>query len=77
MSPYTKGALFVIRLMAFGLIILGATLAGSSFFYVVARKSAHDSAGGWALKILPLLGGFVLWLKSGAIARKLTEGLDE
>lgn len=77
MSPYTRGALFLIRLIASGLIVLGITLLGSYFFFMVSGKKAEGGALGFILKLLPLLAGALLWIKSHAIAQKLTEDFDE
>ncbi len=77
MSPYTRGALFLIRLIAFGLIVLGFTLLGSYFFYIVSGKKSEGGTIDFLLKLLPLLAGALLFIKSQAIAQKLTENLDE
>ncbi len=75
MNPYTKGALFVIRLIAFGLIVLSAVYLGSYLFYWMAHKKIADGIFLRFLKSLPLIFGLVLLLKARAIAEKLTEDL--
>ena len=76
MNPYTKAALFIIRLAAFAFILFGALPLGADYF---ARRQGKPSAGTiWLfLEIFSVLLGFVLLFKSGAIARKLTEDFDE
>ncbi len=76
MNPYTKAASFVIRLIAFGFILFGALPLGANYF---AHRQHKPSAGiFWiALEILSLLLGLVLLFKSGALAKKLTEDLEE
>lgn len=77
MSPYTKGALFLIRLVAFGLILFSAVLLSSYLFYLVTKKKPEGGTLAFALKGLPLIIGVVLWAKGHKLARKLTEDLDE
>ena len=76
MNPYTKGALFIIRMVAFGFILLGALPLGADYF--VSRQHKPGDGIFWiALEILSVLAGLVLLGKSGAIAKKLTEDFDE
>ena len=76
MNPYTKAALFIIRLIAFAFILFGALPLSADYF---ARR--HNKPSGstlWLfLEIFSLLLGFVLLFKSGAIAKKLTKDFDE
>lgn len=77
MNPYTKAALFLIRLIAFGCILCSLLLLASYAFYLNADKKPDDGMFSLALKTLPLLIGFVLLLKSSAIAKKLTEDFED
>jgi hypothetical protein len=77
MNPYTKAALFLIRMIAFGCILCSLLLLASYVFYLRAEKKPDDGVISLILKTLPLLVGFVLLCKSGAIAKKLTEQFDE
>lgn len=77
MNPYTRAALFLIRLIAFGFILTGALLLGAYFFSLKAGKHPEGGIISLSLKTLPLLVGLVLLFKSYAIARKLTEDFDE
>lgn len=76
MNPYTKAALFIIRLIAFAFILFGALQLGADYF---ASRQNKPSAGTlWLfLKVFSLLLGFVLLFKSSAIAKKLTEDFDD
>lgn len=76
MNPYTKAASFVIRLIAFALILFGALPLGANYF---ASRQHKPSAGiFWiSLEIFSLLAGLVLLFKSGALAKKLTEDFEE
>ena len=76
MNPYTKAALFITRLVAFGFILFGALPLGADYF---ARRQNKPSGGTiWLfLEIVSLLLGLVLLFKSDAIAKKLTEEFDE
>ncbi len=76
MNPYTKAALFIIRLVAFAFILFGALPLGADYF---ARRQGKQGAGTlWLfLEIFSLLLGFVLLFKGGAIAKKLTEDFEE
>jgi len=76
MNPYTKAALFITRLVAFGFILFGALPLGTD--YLSRRQGNPSGSALWLfLEILSLLIGFVLLLKSGAIAKKLTEDFEE
>ena len=76
MSPYTKAALFIIRLVAFAFVLFGALPLGADYF---ARRQHRPAAGTlWLfLEIFSLLLGFVLLFKSREIAKKLTEDFEE
>jgi hypothetical protein len=75
MNPYTKAVLFVLRLVAIGLIIVGVLLCGGDFY--LFEKNRPVSAW-WmlALKGLPILAGVVLSWKARGLAERWTEDLD-
>ncbi len=76
MNPYTKAALFIIRLVAFAFILFGALPLGADYF--ASRQGKPTSGLFWlALEILSLSIGVVLLFRSGAIAKKLTEDFEE
>ena len=77
MNPYFRGAQFVIRLTAGGLIMWSVIEIG---LFVFARILHRTNAGGfwsWCVMVVPLLTGFVLLVKSRSLARKLTEDFDD
>mgnify|MGYP006326496857 CR=1 FL=1 len=76
MNPYTKAALFIVRLVAFAFVLFGALPLGLDYF---ARRQHKPAAGTlWLfLEIFSLLLGVVLLIKSREIAKKLTENFDE
>jgi len=76
MNPYTKAALFIIRLFAFAFILFGALPLGADYF-ARHQNQPRGSTLWLMLEILSLLLGIVLLFKSGAIAKKLTEDFDE
>ena len=74
-SPYAKAVLFVLRLIACGLIILGFGLwAGDLYLYLSHRPISRPVV--LALKGAPVLAGAVLYGKSRAMAVHLTKDLD-
>ena len=76
MNPYTKAALFIIRLIAFAFILFGALQLGADYF--AHRQHKPSSSTLWLfLEIFSLLLGFVLLFKSREIAKKLTKDFDE
>lgn len=76
MNPYRKAALFIIRLVAFAFILFGALQLGADYF--TRRRGQPSAEMIWLiLEILSVLLGIVLLLKSGTIAKKLTEDFDE
>jgi hypothetical protein len=77
MNPYRKAALLLIRMVAFAFILVGLLLLSSYVFYAVGQKKPEGGIIWILLKAIPVLIGLVLLLKSGAIARKLTEDFDE
>jgi hypothetical protein len=76
MNPYTKAAVFLIRLIAFGCILCSLLLLGSNLFLLMTGKKSEDGMLSMALKSLPFIVGLLLLIKSYAIARKLTEDFD-
>jgi hypothetical protein len=74
-SPYAKAALFVIRLIACGLIILGLGLCASDLFLYLSHRPISRPAM-LALKAAPVLAGVALYGKSKAMAIHLTKDLD-
>jgi hypothetical protein len=76
MNPYFKAALFLIRLIAAGFAIFGITLLCSDVFLMLSHKPI-SGPGTLALKLLPLLIGLVLFLKSYALAKRLTRDFEE
>jgi hypothetical protein len=76
MNPYFRAALFLIRLIAAGFCIFSITLLCSDVFLMLSHRPISGSAR-LALKSLPLLIGFVLFLKSYALAKHLTRDFDE
>lgn len=75
MSPYTKAALAVIRLMAGGLVVLSLCLYLPDLFLWLSHQQPH-SVVRLALKAIPLVIGVALYWKSDDIARELTKDLD-
>ena len=76
MNPYFKAALFLIRLIAAGFAICGITLLCSDVFLFLSHKPI-SAPGVLALKLLPLLIGLALFLKSDSLARRLTRDFEE
>jgi hypothetical protein len=75
MSPYAKAALFVIRLIAFGLVILGFGLCSGDLYLHLSHRPI-SGPGLLALKASPALAGLALYVKSKTIALHLTKDLD-
>lgn len=76
MNPYTKAAIFVIRLVAFAFVLFGALPLGANYF--TRGQTTQSGSMIWIfLEIFSLLLGFVLLFKSRDIAKKLTEDFDE
>jgi len=75
LSPYAKAALFVIRLIACGLIILAFGLC-SSDLYLYLSHHPISQPGLVALKASPALVGLVLFAKAKPMAIELTKHLD-
>ena len=77
MNPYTKAALFLLRMIAFGFVLVSVLQLGSLVFYFAGPKKPVIDWVSVGLRSIPLLIGLVLLIKSYAIARKLTEHFDE
>jgi hypothetical protein len=77
MSPYTRAALFVIRMIAFGCILFTVVYFGLYFMATKVNKKPSEGPPSLVLKGMPLLVGLVLWAKSYAIAKRVTEDLDD
>jgi hypothetical protein len=77
-SPYTKAALFVLRLAACGLIIASCGLYATDVFLYLSPQP-HPPVSRpvvLALKAMPALAGAALLGKSRAMAAYLTKDLD-
>ena len=75
MSPYAKAALSVLRLIAFGCIILSLAFYSSDYFLYLSHRPL-PGPGLLALKGAPLLAGLVLYWKGRVLAVRLTRDLD-
>jgi hypothetical protein len=76
MNPYFRAALFLIRLIAAGFGIFGITLLCSDLFLLLSHKPI-SGPGTLALKLLPLLIGLALFVKSHSFAKRLTRDFEE
>lgn len=76
MSPYAKAVQSIIRMVAFGLVVLSACLYSSDVFLYMSRRGALSGTGALALKGLPFLAGVVLFWKSSAMAGRFTKDLE-
>jgi hypothetical protein len=74
-SPYTKAALFVIRLIAFSLVIVSLCLYSTDLFLLLSHRPTRPG-GALALKGLPFVAGLIVFWKSYDLARQLTKDLD-
>ena len=78
LSPYAKAALFVLRLVACGLILLSLGLC-STDVYLYLSPQPHPPISRpavLAFKAVPVLAGAALFGKSKGIALHLTKDLD-
>jgi hypothetical protein len=75
MNPYAKAVQSVLRLIAFGCIILSLALYSSDYFLYLSYRPL-PGRGLLALKGVPLLAGLVLGWKARALAERLTRDLD-
>ena len=74
-SPYAKAALFVIRLLACGLLILGFGLYASDLYLYLSHRAISRTPV-LALKAAPVLAGAALYAKARRLAVHLTKDLD-
>jgi hypothetical protein len=77
MSPYLKAALFVIRLAAFGLILVSALLLAPDGFRLMTNQRAELGGFRLLLSSVPLLVGLLIWMKSYRLAKFFTRDLDD
>jgi hypothetical protein len=75
MSPYAKAALSVLRLIAFGCIILSLAFYSSDYFLYLSHRPLPGRAL-LALKGAPFLAGLVLYWKGRPLAERLTRDLE-
>lgn len=76
MSADTKVVRSILRLVAFGCIIVaGALLAGDLF--LVLSKDAKGRNFALALEVVGMLAGLVLMFKSSSLARRVTQDYYE
>jgi hypothetical protein len=75
MSPYAKAALSVLRLVAFGCIILSLAFYSSDYFLYLSHRPLPSKAM-LALKAAPFLIGIILYLTARPLALRLTRDLE-
>jgi hypothetical protein len=75
MSPYAKAVLFVLRLIACGLIILGFGLYATDLSLHMMHRPISGPAL-LALKAAPVLAGVALLVKAKTMAIHLTKDLE-
>ena len=76
MNPYQQAALFLIRLVASGLMLFGFIYLGLYLFKSFLAKS-EVQIGSCLLSTIPVVIGLVILIKSSAIANRLTRNFDE
>jgi len=78
LSPYAKAALFVLRLVACGLILLSLGLCSTDVYLYLSpfHHRQMSGPGVLALEAVPALAGAALFGKSKRIAIHLTKDLD-
>ena len=77
MNPYWRGAQFLIRLAAAGLIMWSVIEIGLRTFAKILHRAYTGGFWSWFVMVVPLLVGLVLMIKSRSLARKLTEDFDD
>ncbi|MBC8001470.1 MAG: hypothetical protein H7X97_02680 [Opitutaceae bacterium] len=77
MNPYARGAQFVIRLTAGGLIMWSVIEIGFYAFATILHRKYSGGFWSWFIMVVPLLTGLILMVKSRSLARKLTEDFDD
>lgn len=75
MSPYTKAALSVIRMVAAGFLVLSLCLCLPDLFLLLSHRPLPHP-GLLVLKAIPLVIGVVIYWKSDDLAKRLTKDLD-
>ncbi|MDB6055213.1 MAG: hypothetical protein JWN25_2736 [Verrucomicrobiales bacterium] len=78
MNPYTKGAVFILRLSALGLIVISLILLYPNLLAKLAHKKLEGTSVGlfFIIKLLTLLGGSWLLINARKIAKNWTDDLD-
>jgi hypothetical protein len=74
-SPYTKAALSVIRMVAAGFLVLSLCLCLPDLFLLLSHRPLPHP-GLLVLKAIPLVIGVVIYWKSDDLAKRLTKDLD-
>jgi hypothetical protein len=74
-SPYTKAALFLIRLIASAFVLCSLFLYYDDLYLLLSHKPPHR-AGALVLKSIPMIAGAAVFWKSEDIAKQLTKDLD-
>ena len=74
-SPYAKAALFVLRLLAGGLLIFGFGLYATDLYLYLSQRPVSSPLC-LGLKALPFLAAVVLYWKGPRLAEYLTKDLD-
>ncbi len=74
-SPYAKAALFTIRLVACGLLVISGALYSPDIFLYLSHKPSSGPVM-LALKGMPMVLGRVVYAKSKALAAHLTKDLE-
>jgi hypothetical protein len=75
MSPYAKAVLSVIRLIAFGCVILSVSLYASDLYLYLSQRPIAGPVR-LTLKGLPILAGLALYWKGKEMAEYLTRDLE-
>ncbi len=76
MSPYTRIALTLVRLVAAGFLVVGAMDLGLYWFQ--SRHNRVELNPGRCLYLsIPLVIGLALLVRSSALARRLGQWLDD
>ncbi|MGA2749193.1 MAG: hypothetical protein ABSG59_10485 [Verrucomicrobiota bacterium] len=75
MSPYAKVALSVLRLAAFGCVVLGLGLYATDLYLYLSQRPVSSPLC-LGLKALPFLAAVVLYWKGPRLAEYLTKDLD-
>jgi hypothetical protein len=76
-NPYRKAALFLIRLVALALIFISLLFMGGYAMSWMLQRPVNAKWSLVLLETLPFIVGFLLLFKASAIARRLTEDLDD